>query len=249
VVADILNGTIPAHPVCLGTGNFASGSAAQSATVNFPKFYKPGDRLGLSYNGVGNTAPSFVANDPGDTGTGFVEVANSPQKDPSSALNARLHVYTFVVPAGRGSDAPNTPLNAVTFNNPAGDDSWIVECTNFGPCEVEATFGSATNTNSTSVLMPAGSTSGDNRLIAQYISHKPSAAITATPPGQVTSWANSDLTKIEEQYDVATTLGTDHGAALMTGVKATEGDFQASTATLVTSATQARLVVVLRKAA
>lgn len=94
---------------------------------------------------------------------------------------------------------------------------------------------------STSVTFPAVTTTVNDCWIVNALAY---ATDTATP--QASGWTNSNLTSLNERLDAGTTSGDGGGIAVHDGVLATAGASGATTATLATSALQARVTLALQ---
>ena len=60
------------------------------------------------------------------------------------------------------------------------------------------------------------------------------------------SWTNSDLANLTEQFDDGTTQGNGGGLAVVTGEKATAGSYGATTATLAVNSSKGFMTIALK---
>ena len=107
---------------------------------------------------------------------------------------------------------------------------------------------SLANTAATAVSITGGTTTAADCLIFACVST--GVDVTTNLTAQIGSWANASLASpaTTEQLDNWTSNGNGGGFGVATGGKATAGAYSATTATLVTSATQAKMAFALQGA-
>lgn len=221
-------GSVPAAPRIVGIGAPVFASSVQSASPTWPPGHQSGDRAYMILGGLGANAYTLSAAE------GFSQVADSPQKDGGSALNARLQVWECV--------ATGSSMATPTIADAASDDAKMALIVVVrGSSGIDVTSGDAIGSGDTAVSVPGDTTTGPNRTILSIVAHR----IDSASP-QVSAWENADLADVTEHVDIATTTGVGVGIGVATGVKAAAGDYGATTATLAASSTQARLSIALK---
>lgn len=216
--------------------------AANQLLPTWPIGHKAGDVALLALSGIGQNAYTLA------TAAGFVAVPNGAQHDAASGLNSRLHVWWCrAVQATMDANGGVMPNPVVT--EPAGaDQALAVICTFRGctasgnPWDVTAgATGPTAAAPSVAVSVPGTTTTVANTLVVAICSSKIVANI-----AEVDLWANPDLTNLTEQFDVSNNTGAGSSLGIATGVKAAFGAYQATTATLATSASQTYCSIALK---
>jgi hypothetical protein len=229
-IVDLRAGTTSLAPTYITGGvPVVAASGAGIANIPFITNYATNDRALLFVSGIGNTPYAAPA--------GWSEVANSPQHDGASGLNARIHCFTKVLTAGAES--------APTVADVAGDDAKlgtivIIRGTGAAAPTIDITAG-ATAAASTSLSLPSVTTTADNCLIVQA-----TAIHNDIGTWQFDAYANAGLSSLVEQYDFNTTTGTGAGLGIVTGIKVAHGAIGNTTGTIAASTTQAMLTIALR---
>ncbi len=223
------SGAAPAMPTFV-----AAGTALKSTTggsVSWPAGHTSGQVALLLAHARADEAPTFSAAE------GFVETADSPQTTGGTgAGSTRLHVYWCRATSGS--------MASPSFND---NGQYIVaQILTFAGCVAsgnpwDVTAGDVLTSTSTTATIPGDTTTVANCLIVAIVS---SSADIDTAEGS--GWTNADLSSVTEITDEYTSLGSGGGFAAATGGKATAGAFGATTATLVTSSQQARIMIALR---
>jgi hypothetical protein len=231
-VLEVIDGAAaPAHPTWKGAGIPVFATSAQTLTPTWPAH--EADDIGLMVlSGIGLNTYTL------STAAGFVAVPDSPQWNSGTNNNARLQVWWC--------RATSSAMAAPTIADVASDDAKMAAivvikgaATSGNPWDVTA--GDNIGTASTSVTFPSDTTTVDNTLIVNLMAYRLDLL-----GAQVSGWTNADLTELTEHFDLATATGGGAGIAIATGVKATAGAFAGTTATLATSATQARLTIAIK---
>lgn len=106
---------------------------------------------------------------------------------------------------------------------------------------VDVTAG-GTEASDTSVSIPGATTTVNECLIVAAVS----AAIDLTSTAQISAWANASLESITERIDNFASGGPGGGLGVATGVKATAGTYDSTTATLATAAAKGLLSLALK---
>jgi hypothetical protein len=226
IVKNHLNATTSvANPIHMACGVPVVASSVQGATPVIPVNYATGDIGLLLVSGVGQNNYA--------TPSGWTAVTGSPQHDSASGLNARLQAWTKTLTAG----AETNP----TIADVASDDAKIVVvCTIRGSSGIDTSAGN-TAAASTSLTFPSLTTTVNNDLILNVTGHKTDVTVE-----QASAWSNTDTTGITEQFDVATSTGGGAGLAYATSVKVSSGSVSGTTATIATSATNAKLSIAFK---
>lgn len=190
-----------------------------------------------TYNGkadIGVTWLAAIGNTNFAAPSGWNQVANSPQHDAGSALNARLQACTRSLSAGD---------TAPTWTDVAGDDAKMAGVfTVLNSSGIDATTG-GTAAAGTTLTVTLPTTTVPNCLVVVLVAI--TAQTDATP--EFSAWSAVDLTGLTEQIDVATTSGVDIGFAVATGIKASAGAPAGNlTATIDHSVTMAWIAIAFR---
>jgi hypothetical protein len=188
---------------------------------------------------IGLFVVETLSTDPAPTApTNWGEVADSPQAVPDLAGTAETRLSTFWKRAAGAAEADATITDV--GNHQIGNILTFRGCIATGdPWDVTA--GNHIETASTSVSVP-----GDTTTVADCLIVAACAAGTDTADDQFSSFANADLTDVTEREDFFAAVANGGGFGVATGVKASAGLFGATTATLATSALQARIMVALK---
>lgn len=105
----------------------------------------------------------------------------------------------------------------------------------------DVTAGDAITAAATAVSVP-----GDTTTVADCLVVLLCARGTDNDTAQFSGWTNADLATLTERFDAGTIEGGGGGLGIATGEKATAGAYAATTATLATTAVQARISIALK---
>lgn len=221
----------PANPTWKAGGQVVIATSAQSLTPVWPA-HQAGDIGFLILSGLG------VNNYTLSTPSGFVEVTGSPQKDATVSTSSRLQVWW----CRASSSAMAPPVIADAASDDAKVAAIVVirgAAASGNPWDVTA--GDAPAAAGTAITFPGVTTTVANTLIMNILAHR-----VDSDAAQVSGWANADLTGLTEHFDYDSITSLGYGIAIATGVKAAAGAVSGTTATLATSATQARLTIAVK---
>lgn len=180
--------------------------------------------------------------------TGYAEVTNSPQIGNNAGVGNSPQIKLNVYWKRDGGSEVAPTLNA-GIGEVAAQILAFSGCTTSGnPWDVTA--GDGLGSASTSVTIPAVTTTVTDTLIVDVVASSAGSGTTAITAG---SWTNANLTSLTEQTDQYTRGNTQtlfgdlgEGFAVNTGVKATAGSTGTTTATLSNTCVQARLKIALK---
>jgi PKD repeat protein len=227
----------PAHPRYMGQSKPAIIGAGSALTYTMPEYYEGEDILVAWVMGLGNTAYAAPSG-------GWAQFPDSPLHDNADSLSARLQAFWMRVPGTVGTDQTGT-VTAPVIADVAGDDQKfgaimvLRGCASSGnPYDVTA---GDTATTSTSISIPGDTTTVNNCLVIGMVAHKVDQLF-----AQVSGWAASGLTELTEQVDEDRNNTNGYGFAAVTGVITTAGSYGPITATLASTATQARMSIAFK---
>jgi outer membrane protein assembly factor BamB len=223
------------HAYAASAPTFQAAGTAQSGisslTVAWPTHQA--EDIGLLIVETANQAVVL-----GTNAADWTQVTNSPQGTGTAGGTSatRLTVYW--------SRATSSAMGAVGVSTSSGDHqiAQIITfrgVTNTGnPFDVSA--GNVASSASTSVSIPGATTTVANTLVVAIV-----ANATDSNFSQASTWANSSLTSVTDQAETQTNSGNGGGFGVATGVKATAGAYNATTATLANSSVQGRMSIAL----
>lgn len=172
------------------------------------------------------------------TPAGFVEIPDSPQGTGTAATAGSTRLTVFWCRAT--SSSMTSPVVTDPGNHAFGVILTVRGCITTGdPWDVTA---GDTGTASATITIPGDTTTVAECLIVAMVAH----------PGDVSSsalfsnWANASLVSITERLDFGFTDGTGGGFGAATGEKSTAGTVDATTATIISSVVQARIMIALK---
>lgn len=171
----------------------------------------------------------------GSAPSGWVLVTGTQQKAGSGADDGNIQVYWRRAVAG-----DTDPTVTDTINHTSARILGVRGCITSGnPWDV-VTAGTAAA--GTLVSITGGTTTVNDCLIVAVVGTGPDIASTT----EIGSWANASLSSVTERMDNWNTNGNGGGFGMATGGLATAGAYNATTATLVTSSTQAFCTIALK---
>lgn len=208
-----------AFPSVRSVGAVAAAAAVSSIQPALPAGYQADDILLLVCEHTPTTDVPTVDQ-------GYTLLATQNQ-----GTNTRLDVYWKR--AAASETAPIVTSGAP--NHYVGVLIAIQGCSTTGlPFDFDLTGSTATNVTHS---IPAGRTSGPDRLVIGCISRANDAA-----GAGFSGWTNADLASLTEVIDDGTLTGNGGGIAIVSGQKATAGAFGATTVTTVSTQTAALVV-------
>lgn len=171
----------------------------------------------------------------GTAPSGWALVTGTQQKAGSAADDGNIQVYWR-----RAVGGDTAPTVTDTINHTSARILGVRGCIASGnPWDV-ITAGTAAA--GTLVSITGGTTTVNDCLIVAVVGTGPDIASTT----EVGNWANASLANVTERMDNYNTDGNGGGFGMATGEKATAGAYNATTATLVTSSTQAFCTIALK---
>lgn len=231
-IIDMVEANAAETPYVVAIGQVTVANSASALTLATPlPPHIAGDDIYVVLAGIGQNNYA--------TPSGWTEVADSPQHDSASSLNARIQCWT--IHASAPGTSPPTIADVGSDSSKLGV-AIVVRGAHATPIDVTA---GGTAASSTSVSIPGDTTTGDQRLIIAM------AALTVdsnTPQLVFTSPTNASLSGLNQQLNYSSASGPGVGLAIITGRKAAAGAFSATTATLSTACTQAYLTLAIKPA-
>lgn len=215
-------------PQVRSVGTFVAGATGLSPVAGT---HRVNDILFLLMETEDTATMSFVDQ------AGYSEVAGSPVVAGSGGVGTQLHLYW----KRAASSAESNPVIDDTGNHQRARILAVKGCVTSGDPWDATPSTDTEGTGSTSVTIPGGTTSGNHRLILTIVTNP-----TDTIVSQVSGWANSSLKNKWERVNNNSSSGNGGGFALLSGELPIAGTYDATTATLETSAVQARMSIALK---
>lgn len=220
---------MPAPPIIMGVTTLNSNTF--SINASWPASIAPYD-VGIC---IVETANGVV----GAPGNGWAEVSASPQSvGVLNDVNAtRLSAYWLRATPGNGFPQP-----LISFT---GDHQSTTIIAIRGAIQTGNPFNFITGDTEPSAVtpftIPGGTTTVDNSLILQIVGSGTDNTTLANASG----YTNASLTNLIERFDSWGSAGSGGGFAIVSGVKTTAGAFSATTGSLASAATQARITLAI----
>lgn len=214
-------------PTFVATGSAAEGVAG--ITPGLPSGWAENDiLLVFFYCRAGDTATAP---------SGYTEGDSSPQSVGTAGSSASAVQHWFWKRATASESAPSfADAGAINYAVMAA----IRGCPTSGsPFDVVA--GDTTAGGTTSVSMPAVTTTIGNTLIVQSDARSGDFAT-----AQFSGWANANLSSLTEQFDAGTTVSSGGGLGIVSGVAASAGNIGNTTATMGSTFHQAKITIALK---
>ncbi len=229
----IANAPVSAAPTFQAAGTVQAGTGALTGATAVAWPAHQANDIGLLIIETENQAVTL-----GTNAVNWTPVANSPQGTGTAGGPGATRLTVF------WSRATSGAMGAVGVND-SGDHQRAQIITFRGVITTgnpwDVTAGNVASTTATAVSIPGATTTVANTLVVAIVANS-----TDTTTVQTSGWANASLTGLTERADGNTTAGNGGGFGVATGVMATAGAYNATTATLLTSSVQGRMSIALR---